>query len=52
MFDGTLGDWKTEPVNFELTKGSQPYHGCPFPVPQIHKATPCKEVDQMVKLGI
>ncbi len=45
MFDGTLGDWKTKPVNFELKEGAQPYHGRPFPVPQNHRATLRKEVD-------
>ena len=48
MFDGTLGKCKTEPVNFELKEGAQPYHGCPFAVPQIHRRTLQKEVDQMV----
>ena len=33
MFDWTLGDWKTKPVNFELKEGAQPYHGRPFLVP-------------------
>ncbi len=52
IFDGALGEWKTEPFNFELKEGAQPYHGCPFPVPQIHKATLHKEVDQMAAFGI
>jgi hypothetical protein len=26
LFDGNLGDWKTEPVSFELKAGSVPYH--------------------------
>ena len=25
LFDGTLGDWNTEPVSFELKEGSKPY---------------------------
>ncbi len=45
MFDGTLGKWKSEPVNFELKEGALHYHGHPFLVPQIHKATLDKEVD-------
>ncbi len=39
LFDGTLGDWKTEPVSLELKEGVKPYHGRAFPVPKIHKAT-------------
>ena len=27
LFDGTLGDWNTEPVSFELKEGATPYHG-------------------------
>ncbi len=25
--DGTLGDWKTKPVSFQLREGVSPYHG-------------------------
>ena len=39
LFDGTLGDWKTEPVSFELKEGAKPYHGRPYPVPKVHKET-------------
>jgi len=52
LFDGTLGDWKTSPVHFELKEGVNPYHGRPFPIPRIHRETTKKEVDRMVKLGI
>ncbi len=27
LFDGTLGDWKTNPVSFQLKEGASPYHG-------------------------
>ncbi len=27
LFDGTLGDWKTKPVSFQLKEGASPYHG-------------------------
>ena len=27
LFDGTLGDWNTKPVFFELKEGAKPYHG-------------------------
>ncbi len=36
LFDGTLGDWKTKPVSFQLKEGVTPYHGQAFPVPKIH----------------
>ncbi len=31
LFDGTLGDWKTEPVYLELKQGAKPYHDRAFP---------------------
>ncbi len=27
LFDGTLGDWDTEPVSLELKEGTKPHHG-------------------------
>ena len=39
LFDGTLGDWKTEPVSFELKEGVKSYHGRPYPVPRVHQET-------------
>ncbi len=27
LFDGTLGDWRTKPVSFQLKEGASPYHG-------------------------
>jgi hypothetical protein len=31
---GTLGDWKTKLVSFQLREGVSPYHGRAFPVPK------------------
>jgi hypothetical protein len=52
LFDGTLGDWKTKPVSFQLKEGVSPYHGQAFPVPKIHKDTINKEVERLCKLGV
>jgi hypothetical protein len=52
LFDGTLGDWKTKPVSYQLKKGVSSYHGQAFPVPKIHKDTLIKEVERLVKLGV
>jgi hypothetical protein len=52
LFDGTLGDWKTKPVSFQLKEGASMYHGRAFPVPKINKDTLIKEVDRLVKLGV
>jgi hypothetical protein len=52
LFDGTLGDWKTKPVSFQLKEGVSPYHSQALPVPKIHKDTLIKEVERLVKLGV
>jgi hypothetical protein len=52
LFDGTLGDWKTKLVSFQLKEGVHLYHVQTFPVPKIHKETLIKEVDRLVKLGV
>ncbi len=52
LFDGTLGDWKTKPVSFQLKEGVSPYHGLAFPVPKIHKDIIMKEGERLCKLGV
>jgi hypothetical protein len=52
LFDGTLGNWKTKPVSFQLKEGVSLYHGQAFPVPKIHKDIHIKEVERLVKLGV
>ncbi len=52
LFDGTLGDWRTKPVSFQLKEGASPYHGRAFPVPKIHKDVLIKEIERLCKLGI
>jgi hypothetical protein len=44
LFDGTLGDWKTKPVSFQLKEVVSLYHSQAFPVQKIHKETLIKEV--------
>ena len=39
-------------MHFELKPDAKPFHGRPYPVPQIHKETLRKEVDRMVEIGI
>ncbi len=52
LCDGTLGDWKTKPVLFQLREGVSPDHGQAFPVTKIHKDTIIKEVERLCKLGV
>jgi hypothetical protein len=52
LFDGTLGDWNTKLVSFQLREEVSPYHGQAFTVLKIHKDTIIKEVERLCKLGV
>ncbi len=52
LFDGTLGDWKLPHVSFELKNGAKLYHGRPYPIPRIHKATLMKDIDHLILIGV
>ncbi len=52
LFDGTLRDWKLVPVSVELKEGAKLYHGRPYPIPKIHKATLMNEIDCLVSIGV
>jgi hypothetical protein len=52
LLDGTLGDWKLLPVSFELKEGAKLYHGRPYPIPKIHKATLMKEIDCLISIRV
>jgi hypothetical protein len=52
LFDGTLGDWNQPPVSVEMKGGAKPYHGRPYPIPQIHNATLMKEINRLESIGV
>jgi hypothetical protein len=52
LFDGTLRDWKLQPVSIELKEGAKPYHGRPYPIPKVHKTTLMKEIDCLIVIGV
>ncbi len=52
LFDGTLGDWETKLVSFQLKEGVSPYHGQAVQVPKVHKETIIKEVERLCQLGV
>ena len=39
LFDGTLGEWATEPVNLELKLDTKQFNSRYFPVPRIINIT-------------
>ena len=52
LFDGTLGDFKTDPVSLKLKKDAKPYHGRPYPIPHSQLDVFRKEVESLVELGV
>ena len=48
LFDGTLGDWATEPVKLELKPDSKLFNSRYYPVPRINKETFKKELKHLV----
>ena len=36
LFDGTLGTWKTDPVDFELKENPKQICSRPYPEPKVH----------------
>jgi len=53
LFDGTLGTWKTDPVQLELKDPeAKPYHAKPYPVPQAHEQALREEIARLVEYGV
>ncbi len=46
LLDGTLGDWRTKLVSFQLKEDISLYHSLAFSVPKIHRDTIIKEVER------
>ena len=53
LFDGTLGTWKTEPIELELKDpNSKPYHAKPYPVPRSQEQKLKDEIRRMCEFGV
>ena len=53
LFGGSLGTWKTEPIDLELKDSdAKPYHARPYPVPQSQEAKLRAEVERLVGYGV
>jgi hypothetical protein len=49
LFDGTLGNWRTDPVDLELkNKIEKSYHARPNPVPHSQELQLKEEVQKLV----
>ena len=53
LFDGTLGTWKTDPIELELKDPNEkPYHAKPYPIPHSQEKKLREEVERLVKFGV
>ena len=53
LFDGTVGTWKTDPVDIVLKDPNcTPYHAKAYPVPHSQEKQLREEVDRLCKQGI
>jgi hypothetical protein len=53
LFDGALGNRKTDPVDLELKdRNEKPYHAKPYPVPHSQEEQLKDEVQRLVDFGV
>ena len=52
FFYGTLGNWKTDPINFELKENTKPMCSRPYKVPKVQEEMFKKEVKSLVLIGV
>ena len=52
FFHGTLGTWKSYPVDFELKEGVNPICSRPYPVQKEHNEVFKNEFESLVLLGL
>ena len=52
LFDGTLGDWATEPVDLELNPDSKPFNSRYYLVPRIKKENFWKDINRLVEIWV
>jgi hypothetical protein len=53
LFDGTLGTWKTDPIQLELKDPNvKPYHARPYPVPHSQEKKLKAEIQRLCEYGV
>ena len=53
LFDGTLGTWKTDPIELELKDPDvKPYHAKPYPVPYSQEKRLKDEIRRLCEYGV
>jgi hypothetical protein len=52
LFDGTLGNFETSDLKFDLKDDAKPYHAKALPVPKNHHDNLKHEIERLVPLGV
>lgn len=53
LFDGSLGTWKTDPIQLELKDPNcKPYHARPYPVPHSQEKRLKEEIKRLCEYGV
>jgi hypothetical protein len=53
LFDGSLGTWKTDPINLELKDPNvKPFHAKPYPVPYSQEKRLKDEINRLSSYGV
>ena len=53
LFDGSLGSWKTDPIDLELKEpDTKPYHAKPYPVPYSQERKLKEEIQRLIDYGV
>ena len=53
LFDGSLGTWKTDPIELELKEPNcKPYHAKPYPVPRSQEEKLKQEVERLCQNNV
>jgi hypothetical protein len=53
LFDGSLGTWKTDPIQLELKDPNvKPYHAKPYPVPLSQEKRQKDEIRRLCEYGV
>ena len=53
LFDGSLGTWKTDPIQLELKDPNcKPYHARPYPVPHSQERRLKEEINRLCEYGV
>ena len=52
LFSGKLLTYPHQKVHLKLKKEAEPFHFCPYAVPEVHKKVFKEELERLVEIGV